>query len=203
MPRDAGSPLPSPIGNHERDGSRSRVRSLTVVSRSRGFEGCTVGYSGRSGHLAPLGTVLRRLKSSARYRERERARPTSTPGGLVVTLVRCVPARGEVPSHPSGIEFRVLEADADSGDGLDLILARDRGGSVRHARRRPACRGYSGWKSLGPFLCDAQRCGVRDCWQRQCRARHYDGWSGCRRNIGAPWAGDCFVAALLAMTVGR
>ncbi len=35
-----------------------------------------------------------------------------TVGGLVFTLVGRVPARGEVISHPSGIEFRVLDADA-------------------------------------------------------------------------------------------
>jgi magnesium and cobalt transporter len=32
-------------------------------------------------------------------------------GGLVFTLAGRVPAKGEVISHPSGIEFRVLDAD--------------------------------------------------------------------------------------------
>jgi magnesium and cobalt transporter len=32
-------------------------------------------------------------------------------GGLVFTLAGRVPARGELISHPSGLEFRVLEAD--------------------------------------------------------------------------------------------
>ncbi len=35
-----------------------------------------------------------------------------TVGGLVFTLAGRVPARGEVISHPSGIEFRVIDADA-------------------------------------------------------------------------------------------
>ena len=33
-------------------------------------------------------------------------------GGLVFTLAGRVPAKGEVISHPSGLEFRILEADA-------------------------------------------------------------------------------------------
>jgi magnesium and cobalt transporter len=42
----------------------------------------------------------------------ERAAHIDTVGGLVFTLAGRVPARGEVISHPSGFEFRVLEADA-------------------------------------------------------------------------------------------
>lgn len=42
----------------------------------------------------------------------EREADLDTVGGLVVTLAGRVPARGEVLSHPSGLEFRVLEADA-------------------------------------------------------------------------------------------
>jgi magnesium and cobalt transporter len=42
----------------------------------------------------------------------EQAADLDTVGGLVVTLAGRVPARGEVLSHPSGLEFRVLEADA-------------------------------------------------------------------------------------------
>lgn len=41
----------------------------------------------------------------------ERAADIETVGGLVFTLAGRVPARGEVISHPSGFEFRVLEAD--------------------------------------------------------------------------------------------
>ncbi len=42
----------------------------------------------------------------------ERHADIDTVGGLVFTLAGRVPTRGEVISHPSGIEFRVLEADA-------------------------------------------------------------------------------------------
>jgi magnesium and cobalt transporter len=43
--------------------------------------------------------------------EDERDADIDTVGGLVFTLAGRVPARGEVISHPSGLEFRVLEAD--------------------------------------------------------------------------------------------
>ena len=42
----------------------------------------------------------------------EREADIDTVGGLVFTLAGRVPARGEVISHPSGVEFRVLDADA-------------------------------------------------------------------------------------------
>jgi magnesium and cobalt transporter len=44
--------------------------------------------------------------------EDERDADVDTVGGLVFTLAGRVPTRGEVISHPSGIEFRVLDADA-------------------------------------------------------------------------------------------
>ena len=44
--------------------------------------------------------------------EEERDADIDTLGGLIFTLAGRVPARGEVISHPSGAEFRVLEADA-------------------------------------------------------------------------------------------
>ena len=44
--------------------------------------------------------------------EDERGADINTVGGLVFTLAGRVPARGEVLRHPSGCEFRVLEADA-------------------------------------------------------------------------------------------
>jgi len=44
--------------------------------------------------------------------EEERAADIDTVGGLVFTLAGRVPARGEVVTHPSGLEFRVLEVDA-------------------------------------------------------------------------------------------
>jgi CBS domain containing-hemolysin-like protein len=43
--------------------------------------------------------------------EEERAADIDTVGGLVFTLAGRVPARGELISHPSGLEFRVLEVD--------------------------------------------------------------------------------------------
>jgi magnesium and cobalt transporter len=44
--------------------------------------------------------------------EDERDSDIETVGGLVFTLAGRVPTRGEVISHPSGIEFRILDADA-------------------------------------------------------------------------------------------
>lgn len=44
--------------------------------------------------------------------EDERDADIDTVGGLVFTLAGHVPTRGEVISHPSGLEFRVLDADA-------------------------------------------------------------------------------------------
>jgi magnesium and cobalt transporter len=44
--------------------------------------------------------------------EEEREADIDTVGGLVFTLAGRVPARGEVISHGSGLEFRVLDADA-------------------------------------------------------------------------------------------
>ncbi len=44
--------------------------------------------------------------------EDEREADVDTVGGLVFTLAGRVPSRGEVVSHPAGLEFRILEADA-------------------------------------------------------------------------------------------
>ena len=44
--------------------------------------------------------------------EEERAADIDTVGGLVFTLAGRVPARGEIFSHVSGLEFRVLDSDA-------------------------------------------------------------------------------------------
>ena len=41
----------------------------------------------------------------------ERAADIDTVGGLIFTLAGRVPPRGEVVTHPSGMEFRVLDAD--------------------------------------------------------------------------------------------
>ncbi len=43
--------------------------------------------------------------------EEERSADIDTVGGLVMTLAGRVPTRSEVIGHPSGIEFRILEAD--------------------------------------------------------------------------------------------
>lgn len=43
--------------------------------------------------------------------DEERAADIDTVGGLIFTIAGRVPARGELISHPSGLEFRVLEAD--------------------------------------------------------------------------------------------
>ena len=44
--------------------------------------------------------------------EEERDADIDTVGGLVFTLAGRVPARGEVISHDSGVEFRILDSDA-------------------------------------------------------------------------------------------
>ena len=44
--------------------------------------------------------------------EDEREADIDTVGGLVFTLAGRVPSRGEVIGHPSGLEFRILDADA-------------------------------------------------------------------------------------------
>jgi CBS domain containing-hemolysin-like protein len=51
---------------------------------------------------AKMGTILT---------DEERGADIDTVGGLVFTLAGRVPARGELISHPSGLEFRVLDAD--------------------------------------------------------------------------------------------
>jgi len=51
---------------------------------------------------AKFGTVLT---------DEERVADIDTVGGLIFTLAGRVPARGELISHPSGLEFRVLDAD--------------------------------------------------------------------------------------------
>jgi CBS domain containing-hemolysin-like protein len=43
--------------------------------------------------------------------EDEREQDIDTVGGLVFTLAGRVPAKGELVSHSSGVEFRVLDAD--------------------------------------------------------------------------------------------
>jgi magnesium and cobalt transporter len=50
-------------------------------------------------------------KLGAVLTDEERAADIDTVGGLVFTLAGRVPAKGELVSHPSGLEFRILEAD--------------------------------------------------------------------------------------------
>ncbi len=58
----------------------------------------------------PVETFEQRM--GAVLTEEERAADIDTVGGLVFTLAGRVPACGELINHPSGVEFRVLEADA-------------------------------------------------------------------------------------------
>jgi magnesium and cobalt transporter len=51
-------------------------------------------------------------RAGAALTEEERDADIDTVGGLVFTLAGRVPARGEVIGHGSGMEFRVLDADA-------------------------------------------------------------------------------------------
>lgn len=91
---------------------------------------------------ARLGTVLT---------DEERASDIETMGGLVFNLAGRVPAKGEVVSHSSGLEFRVLDADPRRirhlrvrrpgspgqppapGDGQAMGLAAGQPGSQRQA----------------------------------------------------------------------
>jgi CBS domain containing-hemolysin-like protein len=57
----------------------------------------------------PVETFEKKL--GAVLTEEERAADIDTVGGLVFTLAGRVPARGELVSHSSGLEFRVLDAD--------------------------------------------------------------------------------------------
>jgi magnesium and cobalt transporter len=59
---------------------------------------------------APIAAFEERIGSV--LTEEEQGADIDTVGGLVFTLAGRVPARGEIFSHPSGLEFRVLEADA-------------------------------------------------------------------------------------------
>ncbi len=50
-------------------------------------------------------------KFGAVLTDEERSADIDTVGGLIFTMAGRVPARGELISHPSGLEFRVLDAD--------------------------------------------------------------------------------------------
>jgi CBS domain containing-hemolysin-like protein len=44
--------------------------------------------------------------------EEEREAEIETVGGLILALTHRIPARGETIAHPSGVEFRILDADS-------------------------------------------------------------------------------------------
>ena len=69
--------------------------------------------------------------------EDERDADINTVGGLVFTLAGRVPAKGEVISHPSGIEFRVLDADPRR---IRRVRVR-RAAELRRPRRRSEAGG--------------------------------------------------------------
>ena len=60
---------------------------------------------------AHAGRGLRGAARPGADRARSAAADIDTVGGLVFTLAGRVPARGELVSHSSGLEFRVLDAD--------------------------------------------------------------------------------------------
>jgi CBS domain containing-hemolysin-like protein len=57
----------------------------------------------------PIGTFEARLGQV--LTDEERAADIDTVGGLVFTIAGRVPAKGELVSHSSGLEFRILDAD--------------------------------------------------------------------------------------------
>ncbi len=61
---------------------------------------------------ARLSTEAFEVRLGAVLTEDEREADIDTVGGLVFTLAGRVPSRGEVVSHPSGLEFRILDSDA-------------------------------------------------------------------------------------------
>ena len=67
----------------------------------------------------------------------ERDADIDTVGGLVSTLAGRVPAKGEAIGHPSGLEFRILEADARG------IRRPRRGGRRRGRLKQGAITGVS------------------------------------------------------------
>ena len=99
--------------------------------------------------------------------EDEREADIDTVGGLVFTLAGRVPARGEVLSHPSGCEFRVLDADARRIRRLRV-------------RRAPAAQGRSGSRRRSRAALG------RDATDRPCPAAH----RGTQTAIGLDRDGD-------------
>ncbi len=69
---------------------------------------------GNQGLTAAARTPVRELEAKLNIKllSAEQEEEIDTLGGLVFALVGHVPARGELVSHPSGVEFEVLDADA-------------------------------------------------------------------------------------------
>ncbi|MBP0496439.1 hemolysin family protein [Pararoseomonas indoligenes] len=80
----------------------------------------------------------------------ERQQDIDTLGGLVFTLAGRVPARGELVSHSSGLEFRVLEADP----------RRIRRLRVRRPAPAPSVEGSGEAAGGPPLLLEAPRSGA-------------------------------------------
>ena len=78
---------------------------------------------------APTGEVEARM--SCDFLPEERDEDVDTIGGVVASLAGRVPQRGEIISHPSGIEFEITEADARR-------VKRLRVRRVKQPARRPA-----------------------------------------------------------------
>ena len=80
--------------------------------------------------------------------EEERDADIDTVGGLVFTLAGRVPAKGEVISHPSGLEFRVLDADPRR---IRRLRVRRPGAQAQRSRsrrrsREPLAQVPSSWR---------------------------------------------------------
>ena len=59
--------------------------------------------------MPPIGEFETRM--GAVLTEEERGADIDTVGGLIFILAGRVPAKGELVSHSSGLEFRVMDAD--------------------------------------------------------------------------------------------
>ena len=77
-------------------------------------EAANITVDAQSGVTATARTPVKELEDQLKLKllSPEQEDEIDTLGGLVFALVGHVPARGEMVSHPSGIEFEVLDADA-------------------------------------------------------------------------------------------
>ena len=74
--------------------------------------------------------------------DEERAADIDTMGGLVFTLAGRVPAKGELVSHSSGLEFRVLDADPRRHPPAE-VRRPGRPAAASRRRSREPLRGFS------------------------------------------------------------